>query len=93
MNFFENLNRWEVAISGCPSASYLMFSPSMKRYPPMISSASGFHTMSCSHGESIVSNWSISTSHPVPPPAARNAISRRRPISRMVLGELWALMM
>ena len=37
-------------------------------------------------GTSMVSNSSISTSLPVPPPAARNAISRRRPISRITFG-------
>ena len=57
----------------------------------MISSASGFHTISCWQGSSIVSYWSISTSLPVPPPAVRKAISRRRPISRIVLGALKAL--
>ena len=77
----------DVASRGCPSLSYSTSLPSRNRYPPMISCASGFHTMSCLYGFSHVSNSSRSSSLPVPPPAARNAISRRRPISRTTFGE------
>lgn len=38
----------------------------------------------------MVSNSSMSHSLPVPPPAARNEISRRRPISRIVFGAVRA---
>ena len=40
-----------------------------------------------------VSNSSMSIGLPVPPPASRNAISRRRPISRITFGALCAVMM
>ncbi len=38
----------------------------------------------------MVSNSSMSHSLPVPPPAARNEISRNRPISRIVFGAVCA---
>ena len=57
-----------------------------------ISSASGFQTINCLYGLSMMSYSSISIDLPVPPPAARNAISRKRPISFIVFGESWAVM-
>ena len=47
INFSEKWNMWLVASIGCPLLSKSQFSPSRYLYPPMISSASGFHTMSC----------------------------------------------
>ena len=41
---------------------------------------------------SQVSNSSRSIAFPVPPPAARKAISRKRPISRITFGALWWVM-
>ena len=85
-NLSEKSNMWLVAIRGLPDSFIFISLPMMKRYPPSMSFDSGSHTISCRHGGSMTSKSSMSQLLPVPPPAARKAISRKRPISRIVLG-------
>lgn len=80
---------WDVAIRGRPFSDR-MSEPSMNLYPPIISLSSGFQTIIWRQGGCIVSKASMSQSRPVPPPASRKEISRRRPISLIVLGALKA---
>ena len=90
-NLSEKWNMWLVASMGWPLLSYFHSLPKRYLYPPIISSSSGFHTMSWRHGSSMVSNSSMSMLFPVPPPAVRKAISRNRPISFITFGALCAV--
>ena len=70
---------------------YFDVTPAYIAVPPRINLLSGSHTISWLHGTSITSNSSMSQSLPSRRRQYGTKFPRRRPISRITLGALWAL--